>query len=427
MADRIVITGMSVVSGLGDTLDGFLGALYEGRSALRAWRAFPTDGIYSKIGGDLSDYDVRAALDRVAPAVTEPVGRRLRSLVGRAPWTTKLSLLLGVDAWREAGLAARAGADEDCAVVVSGHNLNADYQDRVRRVFADEPDFIDGLASVYSLDTDHATSLSEVLQIHGPVYTVGGACASGNLALRSALDEVRHHGCERALVVGAVLEFTPIDVHAMAILGAISATSFNDAPTRASRPYDTRREGFVPSHGGAALVIERLESAQRRGARIFAEVLSCAAGADGTHLPTPSEDGQARVMARALREAGLAPTDIDYVNAHATSTPLGDLTELRSIERVFGPHAERLRINAPKSMLGHTCWSAPLVETVAAVLQMNAGRLHRSVNIDELDPQVRLDVCRDGNVDADVRCLMKNSFGFGGIDCVSVLRRWEGR
>jgi 3-oxoacyl-(acyl-carrier-protein) synthase len=212
----------------------------------------------------------------------------------------------------------------------------------------------------------------------------------------------------------------------MALMGAIAFQSFNDEPMRASRPYDTRREGFVPAHGGATLILEERDAAVRRGARIYAEVLGCAANSDGNHLPQPSEEGQTIVMSRLLEDAGLHASDVDYINAHATSTPLGDLTELRSIKRVFGAHATRLRINAPKSMLGHCCWSAPTVETVAGLLQMNSGRLHRSINIDELDPEVDLDVCRDGPVDVPINVMLKNSFGFGGINCVSLWRRFEG-
>ncbi len=334
-------------------------------------------------------------------------------------------MLLAVDAWIDAKLFDRDVNRDDTAVIVSGHNLNALYHYETRERFEEEPDFIDGMTSLYSLDTDHAGSVSEALQTRGAIYTVGGACASANIALRSAVDEIRHHQAERAVVVGAVLEFAPVDLHAMALIGAITHQSFNDEPTRASRPYDKRREGFVPSHGGAALVLEDLEVARRRGARIYAEVLSVAANSDANHLPQPSEDGQVRVMKRALQEAGVRPEDIDYVNAHATSTPLGDLTEIRSIKSVFGEHAYKLKINAPKSMLGHTCWSAPAVESVAAILQMRAGRLHRSINIDDLDPEVDLDVCRDGNVDHRVRYVMKNSFGFGGINSVSILKNYE--
>lgn len=425
MSKRVVVTGMSVNTAIGDSLGEFRDALMAGRSAISHWKAFPTDRVYSKVGGDLSGYDVEAKVAGLQASIPADVHKRLRKLVSRVPWTTKLSMLLAVDGWRDAGL---FNADYDPfrqAVVVSGHNLNALYQFNSRLQFEEEPDFIDGMTSLYSLDTDHAGCVSEVLQTRGPIYTMGAACASGNVSLRSAVDEIRHHGAQVAMVVGAVLEFAPVDVHAMALMGAIAFQSFNDEPERASRPYDAHREGFVPAHGGATLVLEELEAAKRRGARIYAEVLGCSANSDGNHLPMPSEDGQARVMSAVLAEAGLVPADVDYVNAHATSTPLGDLTELRSIKKVFGGHARKLRINAPKSMLGHCCWSAPTVETVAGLLQMNAGRLHRSINIDTLDSEVDLDVCRDGPVEQSMSVMLKNSFGFGGINCVSLWRNYQ--
>jgi 3-oxoacyl-(acyl-carrier-protein) synthase len=284
---------------------------------------------------------------------------------------------------------------------------------------------MDSMLALNGLDTDHAGCISELLGVKGPIYTVGAACASANTALRCAVDEIRYHDVDVALVAGAVLDFSPIELHAMAIMGAITFQNFNDHPERASRPYDARREGFVPAHGGGALVVESLESALRRGARIYAEVVGVEANSDANHLPQPSEEGQARLMRKLLERCGVRPEQIDYINAHATSTPLGDITEIRSIKKVFGEHARRLKINATKSMLGHTCWAAPVVETIAAVLQMNAGRLHPSINLEELDPEVDLDVCAGRAVKHEARYLMKNSFGFGGINCVSILKRFE--
>ena len=211
----------------------------------------------------------------------------------------------------------------------------------------------------------------------------------------------------------------------MCLMGAIAFQSFNDAPQKASRPWDTKREGFVAAHGGGALLIESLSSARSRGAKIYGEVLGIEANSDANHLPQPSEEGQTRLMKRLLEKCRLPPERIDYINAHATSTALGDLTEIRSIKRVFGLHAYKLKINATKSLLGHTGCAAPVVETIAAVLQMQAGKLHPSIAIDELDPEVDLDVCRGTSaVDWPVRTMMKNSFGFGGINCVSILSRF---
>lgn len=422
--ERIVITGMAINTPLGDTLDGFLAKLLAGTSALSNWKTIDVSRCYSKVGADLSQYDIAAKLAQLEGTLPPEVWRRARKLIAKSPWTTKLTILLALDAFLDANLGA---VDLDqVAAIVAGHNINLNHQYENRLTYADEPDFMDSLLALTGLDTDHAGCISETLGIRGPIYTVGAACASGNTALRCAIDEVRHHGIDAAMVVGAVLDFSPVELHAMALMGAITFTSFNDEPTRACRPYDTRREGFVPAHGGGAIVIETLTSALRRGAKIYAEILGIEANSDGNHLPQPSEEGQARLMTRLLARTGIAPEQIDYISAHATSTPLGDLTELRSIKRVFGAHAKALKINATKSMLGHTCWAAPTVETVAAVLQMRAGKLHPSINIDELDPEVDLDVCRTGAIDWPVKILMKNSFGFGGINCVSLIARYEG-
>jgi 3-oxoacyl-(acyl-carrier-protein) synthase len=423
--DRVVITGMSINTPLGDALDGFLSSLLAGRSAITRWKAIDSSQIYSKVGGDLSDYDVAAKMEILRASTPAEIHKRLRKLISKSPWSTKLTMLMAVDAWLDAGFAQAPPPAESTAVVVGGHNLNQRHQHTQRLQFAEEPDYMDALLALNGLDTDHAGCVSEVLQARGPIYTVGAACASGNTGLRCAVDEVLHHGVEAALAIGPILDFSMLELHAMALMGAITFQSFNHCPEKASRPYDVRREGFVPAHGGGVLVIEPLKRALGRGARIYAEIVGVEANSDGNHLPEPSEEGQSRLMQRLLNICGLEASQIDFVSAHATSTPLGDLTEIRSIKRVFGDHAKGLKINAPKSLLGHTCWAAPIVETVAAVLQMRAGTLHPSINIDTLDPEVDLDVCRAGPTCCDVRYFMKNSFGFGGINCVSILRKWD--
>ena len=424
--ERVVISGMAINTPLGDGLDGFLDALLAGKSAVSRWKGIDVSRCYSKIGADLSDYDIAGKLRRLEGATDARAWNRARRLIGKVPWTTRLSILMSLDAFRD-GQAFGPAIDRDrVATIIAGHNINSNYQYENRVQYAEEPDFIDALLALSGLDTDHAGCVSEVLGLRGPAYTLGAACASGNSALRAAVDEVRHHDADMAIVVGAVLDLAPVDLHSMCLMGAIAFQSFNDRPTAASRPWDTKREGFVPAHGGGALLVERLSSAQARGAKIYAEILGVEANSDGNHLPQPSEEGQARLMKRLLDKCGLPPERIDYISAHATSTPLGDLTEIRSIKRVFAEHAYRLKINAPKSLLGHTCWAAPIVETVAAVLQMRAGKLHPSTSIEELDPEVDLDVCRGTTaIDWPVRTLMKNSFGFGGINCVSILSRFE--
>lgn len=417
---------MGINTHIGDNLDDYYRNLMAGKSGICKWKCVDTSGIYSKIGGDISDYDWKSKLAELKEKIPAEVHATLRRLTKKAPFSTRLSALVAADAYADADLFGKVESHEQ-VVVVGGHNLNKHYQHLNQVQFNQEPDYIDSLASLLSLDTDHAGTVAEVLGVHGAIYTMGGACASGNIALRSAVDEIRYHGYEVATVVGAALEYAPVDLHAMAIMGAISFQSFNDRPTVASRPYDTQREGFIPSHGTGVLVIESLAHAQQRGARIYAEILGITAGSDGCHLPAPSVEGQMRTMNRLLVNAEVRPEEIDFVSAHATSTPLGDLTELAAIRNVFGKHAtsRKLKINAPKSMLGHTCWSAPTVETVAAIMQMNRGAVHASINIEQLDPQVDLDVCANESMPLDIKLLVKNSFGFGGINCCSLIGRFD--
>lgn len=427
---RVVVTGMSVISPLGDSLAGFHAALMAGRSGIRQWRFFDDARVYAKVGGDISDYDWKSRLAGFETRLPEAAFARARKLMRPAPFATRLSVLTSADAWAQAGF-GRDGDPVDptrVATIVAGHNLNEHYLLRQHQVFMEsEPDWIDAQAALLDLDTDHATSITDVLGLRGAAYTMGGACASANIALRSAIDEIRHHGHTVAVMTGAALEFSPMGLHAMALLGAITTRSFNEAPERASRPYDQAREGFVPSHGAGTLILEEYEHARARGATIHGEVLGCVAMSDANHLPNPSPDGQAATIRRLLEETRTAPEQVDFVSAHATSTPLGDLSELAALRAAFGAHAEKLRINAPKSMLGHTCWSAPVVETIAGLLQMKHGRLHGSINIDAIDPQVDLDVCASGPVDHRSELMLKNSFGFGGINCCALWRGGDTR
>lgn len=424
---RVVITGMSINTPIGDTLDSFLENLLEGKSAITRWSSLDSSRIYSKVGGDHGHYDINGKIDTYKGHIPEEMFKRFEKLGKKSPWAIAMSLQTTVEAFKDAGYLDEIKDGNNIATIVAGHNLNQQYTFENHDVFNDEPEFVDGLFALYGLDTHHVGAVTDVLQLHGPAYTVGAACASGNVAMRCAVDEIQMHDVNVAAVVAPVLDYSPLDMQGMAILGAISYKSFNDTPDKASRPYDTKREGFVPSHGAAVLILEELDHALARGAKIYAEILGVESSSDGNHLPQPSRIGQARLMKRLLKNCNVKPEEVDYISAHATSTPLGDLTELRSIKDVFGDHVYKLKINAPKSMLGHTCWSAATVETVAAVLQMNKGELHPSINIENLDPEVDVDVCRNKRTKHNVNILLKNSFGFGGLNCISLIKKYTGK
>jgi 3-oxoacyl-(acyl-carrier-protein) synthase len=420
MSEPVWVTGMAINTPLSDALEGTLEALLAGRSAITSWRSLDVARCYSKIGADLGDYPVVARAETLYPRIPEKVALRLQKLLRRVPWSVQLGLLLAAEAVAEAGLTEEEAAL--CPVVVGGHNLSSGYGEAGFSRFSADPGSVEVGQELYGLDTTQAACVSELLGSHRPTYTVGGACASGNLALLAGLREIRHHDAPRVLVLGALAEPSAVSLHAFALLGALSIESFNDQPERASRPWDQRREGFVPAHGGGAIILESAALARRRGRMGHAELCSVAVCSDASHLTAPDEEGQARAITLALRRAGMAAEEVDYVGAHATSTPMGDLVELRAIRRALGAQADKIKINASKSMLGHSFSAAAIVEGIAGILQMKAGMLHGTRNIDQLDPAVDLDVCSRGPCRWPVRSFLNNAFGFGGINAVSLFR-----
>jgi 3-oxoacyl-(acyl-carrier-protein) synthase len=416
---------MAVNTPLGDTLENYVSALLAGRSAITQWTSFQADKIYSKIGGELTSYDLAGKLDALEKRCEASTVGPARRLLPNLPWSVGSAVILALDAFSDAGLYPGSVNADQTAVIVAGHNLHNQYVVQNQHTFDDEPDFIDPLYAVHSHDTTHVGCVSAILQARGTGVMVGAACASGASALKVAVDEVRYHDTCAAILVCPPWDFSPIDMHAFALIGAISQDSFNDEPERASRPFDVRREGFVPAHGGAALVLESADHAKARGARAYAEILAVDTTSNGDYLTQPSEDGQTRCMGRALTTSGLTAEQIDYINGHFTSTPLGDVTEIKAIKRVFGRHAFHLKVNATKSLIGHTTHSSAIVELVGAILQMRGGRLHPSINIDELDPEVDLDVCANDSINWPVRYFMKNSFGFGGLNASIIVGRCD--
>lgn len=417
---RIAVTGMAVNTPLADTLDGFLAALLEGRSAVTRWRSVDMSRSYSRIGADLGGYDVDARLAALMPVLPPVIAERLQRLVRRVPWSLRLGAVVVADAARDAGLDEASMAD--LHVVVGGHNVATGYAEQGFAKFHADPGSLPIGFELYSLDTTQAAVASELLGTRKPAYIVGGACASGNVALQAAFREIVHHGARRAIVLAPVQELTAASMQGFALLGALSIESFNDAPERASRPWDVRREGFVPGQAAGAIVLEDMDVALARGARIYAELAGVAVTSSASHLAAPEPDGQARVIAQVLRRSGLAAEDVDFVSAHATSTPAGDVVELQAIRLALGAHADRVKVNAAKSMLGHSFCAAATIEAIAGVLQMNAGILHGTRNVDVPDAGVDLDVCAGGPVRAPVRCFLNNAFGFGGINTVSAFR-----
>lgn len=425
-SDRVVVTGIAVNTPIGDTLDDVGNGLLSGRSAIGYWRNFDTSKIHSKIGGQLPPYDVEEKLRSFEGRIPDAALARARRVKKQTNKGTQLSLLMAMDAWLDAGLFEQDMDPFSYGVICGGHNLSDRYLLNQQEIFSDEPEFIDAFSGLNALDTDNSSSVAQVLNAKGSAYLVGGTCATGNVAIQAAVNAIRVDKKQVMAVVCPMASFHPLMLHSLTILEAICYSRYQDAPTQASRPYDMQRSGFLPSEGGAVLILENAQHAEGRGVAIHAELLGVSINSDANHLGDPSHEGQVRVIQDVLQKCNIAREQVDYISAHATSTKLGDIVELESIRKALGAHAKNLIINAPKSLLGHTMWASGAVEAAVAIWQMKRGEFHRSHNIETLDPAVDLDVCAYGNVKRNVEVFLNNSFGMGGINSASLFKKYHG-
>ncbi len=418
----VVITGLGIVSPIGETPAEFFDALVAGRSAITR-RTGVGDQEYSMLLGDMNHFDLCAHLDRLGGDYPVDVSARARRTLRAGTLSGRVTATAACQAATDANLHGGSVNLERVGHVVGGNNIVAGFSYTNHLAFREEPEFIDPLYGVLALDTDVVAVVCEILRLGGPSLLVGNACASGNAAVLTALDLLHLGRADAVVVTGALGDVDPVTLHAWALLDAISYRSFNDDPTRASRPFDARREGFVPSHAGAAVVLETERHARARGARVRGRLLGGAAASDASRLPKPRVAGQVRAMRAALDSARVAPERVGYVNAHAASTPLGDAVEVESIKEVFGSHAYRLAINSTKSITGHCLSAAGIVELVATVLQLEEGVLHPTINQEEKDPALDLDFVPNEARSRPVDVAISNSFGFGGLSTCLVVGR----
>lgn len=419
-----VVSGVSVATVAGTEIPDFRASLREGRSRVGRWEFFSDPRVLSVVGGDLSKWNVDGAMAGLLKEVPVETAERAENVWRRIPWSQKITLYLALKACADARLWKIA--PEEAGVIVGSTNVGINYDLTTIREFDDDPDFLSPTYAIHSLDTDHSSLVSEVLGFKGCAFTVGAACASGNLALKTAQQQMWSEGLKAVVVIGPVLDFSPVYLHALGLVGAITTAKFAETPDRASRPFDLGRDGFVPSHGGAAIVLESAAHAleRERGANgIWGELVSVSTDSDACHLPLPNEAGATRAIERVFRASGVAKDRVGFISMHATSTNAGDISEARAVRAVFGA-GKTPPVNALKSIVGHSCGSAGIVETVAGLIQLKEGWVHGTANLDNVDPEIGLEIpTRLTSVDAPY--FLKNSFGFGGINSAALFRRWE--
>lgn len=423
MHPAVVITGMGIVSAIGHNVEEYAASLRAGRSGVRRQVALSERLHLPVVGATIEGFSYDAALAGLRAAIRDQAlpGRAVTA-GRRAPFPVQVSLLAGLEAWHDAGLVERPVAAERVALVICGSNLTHAYQDDQRESFERDPAYLNPRFPLHMLDTDQVGTLSEVLAIRGEGFTVGAASASGTVGIVKAWQLLRAGVADVCVVVGVTSEWTPMEVQGFLNIGALGGQSYAEQPERASRPFDTGHEGFIFGQAGGCLVLETLASARQREAHIRGELLGGAVVLDANRQADPSAAGEARAMRQALHAAGVAPHQVDYVNAHATSSPLGDRTEIEALREVFGESLGRVWINATKSLTGHCMHAAGVVEAIAVILQMEHGFLHSM-------PDLEHPIAPDGRftgprcVEAQVSMALSNSFGFGGLNSCAVFRK----
>jgi 3-oxoacyl-[acyl-carrier-protein] synthase II len=411
---RVVVTGLGAVTPLGSDVPSFWRRLVAGESGVGPITLFDASGMTSRIAGEVDDFDPSAVLDR----------KEMR----RADRTTQMALVATREAFDDAGLPSRLDPElgEQTGILMSsglgGTNTLIDQivTTRMEGPSRVSPFFIP--MSIANMPSGVAGIMFGAL---GPNYSTTSACASSGHALGEAYEIIRRGDALIMVAGGCEAPVADATVAGFARMKALSTR--NDEPEAASRPFDAQRDGFVVAEGAAALILEDLESARRRGVRIYAEVLGYGATADGHHITTPAPGGSGAVRAarRALQKAGLDASAIDLVSAHATSTGEGDPTELVGIKTLVGEHAADVSVTATKSSIGHTLGAAGAVAAVATVKAMQDGVVPPTLNLHQPDERAgKLDLTPLRARQRQLDVALVNAFGFGGQNSAVILQRW---
>jgi 3-oxoacyl-[acyl-carrier-protein] synthase II len=410
---RVVVTGLGVVAPNGTGVEAFWDALIHGRSGVGPITAFDASRHKSRIAGECRAFDAEA---HMSPKVAK-----------RSARYAQLAIAAGLEALQSSGLGELSGEAGARAAIVVGSGIGAfDMFEAEHEAFLTK-----GIGRFHPLTVPMiipnaaAGMLATETGFRGPNFSVSTACATGGTALGTALDLVRAGRADVALAGSSESTISPWALDGYCQLRALSLR--NDDPEGASRPFSATRDGFVLAEGAGVLVLEELSHARARGATILAELLGYGATADGYHMtaPDPTNTGAVRAMRDALADAGVAPEEIDLVNAHGTSTPLNDAAETSAMHKTFGDHAAKLMVQSTKSMTGHTLAGAAAIESIASVLELVRGIIHPTINLNDPDPACDLDYVPLKARSRRVRTIMKNSFGFGGHNAVLIFRAWE--
>lgn len=413
MSHRVVITGLGAVTPIGLGAEAFWNNLIAGKSGIKKISSFDTTGFDCHIAGEITDFDPSIHMDRKE-------SKRLPRFIQFAIAAAKLSLQ-----------DAAFQIDEQNAVNVgvlvgSGIGGIAFLEEQARNLHDKGPGRVSPFCVPWMITNMAAGMVSIATGAKGPNSCVTTACATGTHAIGDAFKLLARGDAEVMLAGGTEAAITPLGISSFCAAKALS-TSKNDAPEKASRPFEGGRDGFVMGEGAGVVVLETLEHAQKRGARIYAEIVGYGMSGDAHHItaPSPGGEGAARAIEMALRDAKLRPADIQHINAHGTSTDLNDKFETMAIKKVFGELANKVAISSNKSMVGHLLGAAGAVELIATTLAVVHDIVPPTINYEVKDPECDLDYTPNNARKLIVNAAMSNSFGFGGHNAILIVKKFK--
>jgi 3-oxoacyl-[acyl-carrier-protein] synthase II len=421
MNRKVVVTGMGVISPIGNSVEDFCAALKAGKSGVGPITSFDTAGFDVTIAAEIKDFDASRWIDKKD-------ARKMSRF-------TQIAAAASVQALEQAGLLGAANTEGKRRVlsepyktgVVLGNGIGGfeTVSESFRKLFESGPKRMLPLTVPLMIANEAAGNISMLFGTKGPAFTQVTACASGTDALGQALDLIRAGRCEVIIAGGTEACIVPFSVGAFQMLKALSTKRCGE-PEKASRPFDADRDGFVLGEGSGVLVLESEEHAKKRGAKIIAEFAGYGASADAYHItaPDPCGEGGGMAIKQAIEDAGLKPADIQYYNAHGTSTEINDPTETRMIKYAFGDHAYKMKISSTKSMTGHCVAGGGGIEAVACVLAITEGFFPPTINLDNPDPECDLDYVPNKVQYGEINAAASGSLGFGGHNGVVVFRKY---
>ncbi|WP_054741197.1 beta-ketoacyl synthase N-terminal-like domain-containing protein [Cellulosilyticum ruminicola] len=407
--NRVAVTGMGIVSAIGHDTVAFMNSIKEGRCGVKK----VNDSIIGEyLTASIEDFNLQEQAMAYSERNASLIKKFLRE-AKRCPKAMQYTLKAVLEAWMQAE--GEQVESEKIGCIIAGNNLSNNWQYSEAMSFKERYEYLKPSIFLQWMDTSYIGYVSELFNIRGEGLTVGGTSASGNVGIIKACQLIENGIVDACVVVGACAELSPMDIQGFMQLGGMGGKVLKETPLVASCPFDRRHEGFIYGQSGACLFLESEQHAKAREKNILAYITGGSIVLDGNHLTNPNQQGEERAMRNALEKAHLMPQDIDYINAHGTSTPLGDEVELQAIKELFADYIQDIRVNSTKGFTGHCLYSAGVVEAISTIIQINNNFLHGNLNL--VNPIEDLAcLCRQEMQHTTIKHAISNSFAFGGIN-----------